>query len=77
MRSYNRASRGRGTGHYADSGSQFWGDRYGVFEDPYGHAWSIATHKYDLLSEQMAAKMQAGDGVGELRIGIEWSVNAQ
>jgi uncharacterized glyoxalase superfamily protein PhnB len=21
----------------------FWGDRYGVLSDPYGHAWSIAT----------------------------------
>ena len=22
---------------------QFWGDRYGVLEDPWGHSWSIAT----------------------------------
>jgi hypothetical protein len=22
---------------------QFWGDRYGVVEDPFGHRWSIAT----------------------------------
>ncbi len=22
---------------------QFWGDRYGVIEDPFGHRWSIAT----------------------------------
>lgn len=22
---------------------QFWGDRYGVVEDPFGHSWSIAT----------------------------------
>ena len=21
----------------------FWGDRYGVIEDPFGHRWSIAT----------------------------------
>ena len=21
----------------------FWGDRYGVIQDPYGHLWSIAT----------------------------------
>src|ERR1044071_9259602 len=27
---------------------QFWGDRYGVTEDPFGHQWSIATHKQDL-----------------------------
>ena len=22
---------------------QFWGDRYGIVEDPFGHRWSIAT----------------------------------
>lgn len=22
---------------------QFWGDRYGVIQDPFGHKWSIAT----------------------------------
>ncbi len=22
---------------------QFWGDRYGIVQDPYGHRWSIAT----------------------------------
>jgi len=22
---------------------QFWGDRYGVVEDPFGHSWAIAT----------------------------------
>jgi PhnB protein len=34
---------------------QFWGDRYGVVEDPFGHQWSVATHKQDLTSEQIAA----------------------
>ena len=24
---------------------QFWGDRYGVVKDPFGHKWSIATPK--------------------------------
>jgi len=38
---------------------QFWGDRYGVTEDPFGHQWSIATHKQDLTEEQMAAKAKA------------------
>ena len=33
----------------------FWGDRYGVVEDPFGHQWSIATHKQDLTPEQIAA----------------------
>lgn len=35
----------------------FWGDRYGMLEDPFGHRWSIATHKEDLTPEQMQAKM--------------------
>ena len=26
---------------------QFWGDRYGVVKDPFGHKWSIATPKPD------------------------------
>ncbi len=25
---------------------QFWGDRYGQVEDPFGHQWSIATRKF-------------------------------
>ena len=24
---------------------QFWGDRYGKLEDPFGHSWSLATRK--------------------------------
>lgn len=31
----------------------FWGDRYGQLEDPFGHFWSIATHKQDLTPEQV------------------------
>jgi uncharacterized glyoxalase superfamily protein PhnB len=31
----------------------FWGDRYGVVEDPFGHRWSIATHTRDLTPEQI------------------------
>jgi PhnB protein len=23
---------------------QFWGDRYGIVEDPYGHRWSMSAH---------------------------------
>ena len=32
---------------------QFWGDRYGVIADPFGHFWEIATHKEDLSPEEM------------------------
>jgi PhnB protein len=31
----------------------FWGDRYGLINDPFGHAWSISTHKEDLTPEQI------------------------
>lgn len=32
----------------------FWGDHYGVVEDPFGHQWSIASRKHDLTPEQIA-----------------------
>ena len=32
---------------------QFWGDRYGIVVDPYGHQWSIATHVKDISPEEM------------------------
>jgi len=31
----------------------FWGDRYGKLKDPFGHKWSIATHKRDMSMEEM------------------------
>jgi PhnB protein len=31
----------------------FWGDRYGVLIDPFGHRWAMATHKVDMTPEQM------------------------
>jgi PhnB protein len=36
----------------------FWGDRFGTLTDPFGHTWSIATHKEDLSEEEMAARAQ-------------------
>jgi uncharacterized glyoxalase superfamily protein PhnB len=33
---------------------QFWGDRYGKLEDPFGHHWAIASRRENLsLSEIM------------------------
>ncbi|MEX0675620.1 MAG: VOC family protein [Pirellulales bacterium] len=32
---------------------QFYGDRSGTFEDPFGHVWTISTHKEDLTLEEM------------------------
>jgi len=31
----------------------FWGDRYGKLRDPFGHKWSIGTHKADLSMEEI------------------------
>jgi PhnB protein len=38
---------------------QFYGDRSGTFEDPYGHKWTIATHKEDVSPEEMKKRMEA------------------
>jgi uncharacterized glyoxalase superfamily protein PhnB len=32
---------------------QFWGDRYGMVIDPYGHRWSIASHIKDMTPQEM------------------------
>jgi PhnB protein len=32
---------------------QFWGDRYGVVEDPSGHRWALASHVRDMTPQQM------------------------
>ncbi|WP_426108034.1 VOC family protein [Massilia sp. TSP1-1-2] len=33
----------------------FWGDRYGVLTDPFGHSWSVATHIRDVPHDEMQA----------------------
>ena len=38
----------------------FWGDRYGIVEDPFGHHWSIATHVRDVTPEEMSEAMRQG-----------------
>jgi PhnB protein len=32
---------------------KFYGDRSGLLKDPFGHYWSIATHKKDVSPEEM------------------------
>jgi PhnB protein len=32
---------------------QFYGDRSGQFEDPFGHRWSVASHVEDVSPEEM------------------------
>jgi PhnB protein len=46
----------------------FWGDRMGTIVDPFGHEWSIATHKKDLTHDQIkaaATAMFGGKGCGD------------
>ena len=31
----------------------FYGDRWGYIKDPFGHLWSIATHKKDLAPDEL------------------------
>ncbi len=36
---------------------QFYGDRMGTLTDPFGHTWSIGTHKEDVSMEEMQRRM--------------------
>jgi PhnB protein len=36
---------------------QFYGDRMGTLVDPYGHVWSIGTHREDVSVEEMQRRM--------------------
>jgi PhnB protein len=37
---------------------EFYGDRTGQFEDPFGHKWSVATHVEDLSPEEMQVRSE-------------------
>lgn len=38
---------------------QFYGDRMGTLADPFGHVWSIGTHREDVSLEEMQRRMAA------------------
>ena len=40
---------------------QFYGDRSGYFEDPFGHKWGFATHVEDLTPEEMDERAKAAN----------------
>jgi PhnB protein len=47
---------------------QFYGDRSGTLTDPFGHVWTVATHKEDVSPEEIEkrlASMAAGAGGGQ------------
>ena len=37
---------------------QFYGDRMGTLEDPFGHVWSLATHVEDIPPEEMQRRSE-------------------
>lgn len=39
---------------------QFWGDRYGVVRDPFGHHWSLGQPMREVSADEMAAAMGKG-----------------
>jgi PhnB protein len=41
-----------------DVENQFYGDRSGQFEDPFGHKWNVATHVEDVQPDEMAKRME-------------------
>jgi len=38
---------------------QFYGDRSGTLEDPFGHVWHVATHKEDISLQEMKKRAAA------------------
>jgi len=55
---YQRAT-GAGAKVVMPLADQFWGDRYGVVQDPSGHRWALASHVRDMSPEQMKAAAEA------------------
>ena len=43
---------------------QFYGDRSGTLTDPFGHVWTVATHKEDVSPEEMDRRMAAAKAKG-------------
>ena len=43
--------------------NQFYGDRSGTFEDPFGHRWNVSTHVEDVSEEEMGRR--AAEAMGQ------------
>jgi PhnB protein len=37
--------------------NMFWGDRWGLLTDPFGHEWQLASHVEDVTPEEMQRRM--------------------
>ena len=60
---YQRAIDGGGTATRPVE-DQFYGDRSGSFEDPFGHIWYVSTHIEDVSDEEMAKRAAEAMGGG-------------
>jgi PhnB protein len=38
--------------------NQFYGDRSGTLEDPFGHTWTVSTHVEDLTPDEMTQRAE-------------------
>ena len=38
--------------------NQFYGDRSGTLEDPFGHTWTVSTHVEDIAPDEMARRSE-------------------
>ena len=45
--------------------NQFYGDRSGTLNDPFGHQWTIATHVEDVSEAEMKRRMEAAMSAAE------------
>jgi len=64
--SFARATRAGATARMPVT-EMFWGARYGLVVDPFGHLWSIATQVRDLTMDQIRANLESAppmDGCG-------------
>ena len=51
---------------------QFYGDRSGHFEDPFGHHWGFATHKEDLTPAELDERAKAALARKSVESGGYW-----
>lgn len=54
-----RQALGAGATEEREVADQFWGDRMGTLVDPFGHRWSIATHKEEVSPDELSRRMEA------------------
>ena len=58
------AAKAAGANTTRDIEDQFYGDRSGQFEDPWGHRWNVASHVEDVAPEEMAKRAEEAMAAG-------------